>query len=264
MRNKWLLSLMLAVSLSMLAACNSDDSSSEDSNGEANQEEQADSGQSEGSEGGEGSEQAQMPEADLEDVPDVVAEVNGEEITKEEFSTNFESQLQRSAMQSQMSGQEVDQEQLKTQVADSLVGQELLIQEANSRDYEVTDKEKNKTLEEFAQQQQVESTDKLLATLEEQQGMGEDEVMSQIEQQVKVDKLIEKESGDLEPTEEEMKETYDQLKEQQGESGGENQMPSFEEAKPNIKEQVKMQKESQAVQKLVDNLREDADVTVNL
>ena len=46
-------------------------------------------------------EAASATEPDLSDVPDVVAEVNGEEITKDDFSGPYESQFQQQAMQSQ-------------------------------------------------------------------------------------------------------------------------------------------------------------------
>jgi parvulin-like peptidyl-prolyl isomerase len=47
--------------------------------------------------------------------------------------------------------------------------------------------------------------------------------------------------------------------------GGEDaEVPPFEEMKPNLEEQVKMQKEGEATQKLVEELRKNADVTVNI
>ncbi|MGO3289818.1 MAG: SurA, partial [Brachybacterium sp.] len=45
--------------------------------------------------GGQGGEQPQMPEADVSDVPDVVATVNGEDITKDEFTAIYEGQFQQ-------------------------------------------------------------------------------------------------------------------------------------------------------------------------
>ena len=62
------------------------------------------------------------PEADVSDVPDVVATVNGEEITREEFVPVYETQFQQLAMQQQATGEEVDQASLKQQTAEQLVG----------------------------------------------------------------------------------------------------------------------------------------------
>ncbi|WP_173917594.1 SurA N-terminal domain-containing protein [Halobacillus sp. Marseille-Q1614] len=254
MNKKWFLSLLLVAFVALLAACNSDSKSSEGNKEgeEAKQEESAQEG-----------EQQKMPEPDLEGIPDVVAEVNGEEINKKEFTETYEPQFQQMAMQSQMSGQEVDQDQIKKQVAESLVGQELLVQEAEKQGYEATEEKTNKTLEDLAKQNQMESKDEFLSALKEQ-GMEEKEVMSQIEMQVKVDQLVAKEAGDTTPSEEEMKKMYDQMKSQQEKAGGEGEIPSYEEAKPGLEQQLKSQKEAEAVQKLVKQLREEGDVKVHI
>ena len=72
--------------------------------------------------GGEGGAQ-RAPEADVSDVPDVVATVNGQEITKDEFISVYESQFQQMAMQQQTTGEEVDEAALKNQVAEPARGQ---------------------------------------------------------------------------------------------------------------------------------------------
>ncbi|WP_041601471.1 SurA N-terminal domain-containing protein [Halobacillus halophilus] len=271
LNKKWLLSLSLALFIALLTACGNDEGSGGDSNNEEAQQEESSENSESSQEGegssqeGENSEQPQMPEPDLEGVPEVVATVNGEEIPKEEFTRTYESQFQQAAMQSQMSGQEVNQEQLKKQTAEGLVGQELLVQEANDRGLEATEEEVNERITEVVESNQgVESKEQFFSTIEEQQGMSEEEVRSQLQTQVKVDKLLAEENGDLEPTEEEIKQAYDDAKAQQEESGSEQQLPSYEEAKPTLKQQLTQQKESQAYQALVEKLREDADVKVNL
>ncbi|SFJ75554.1 peptidyl-prolyl cis-trans isomerase SurA [Halobacillus dabanensis] len=256
MNKKWLLSLVFVAFVSLLAACNGDEGASEDQEGKAKQEET----EKEKSESGD---QKEAPKPDLKGVPDVVAKVNGTEIKKEEFEKTYQGQFQQAAMQSQMSGQELDQDQLKQQVAENLVGQELLMQEAEKREYKASEEEVNKMLEDLAKQQQAGSAEEFLTALEEQ-GMGEEEVRSQLQSQIKIDKLVAEEAGDVQPSEEEMKEAYDKMKEQQKQMDTEQEVPSFEEAKPTIEQQLTRQKEGQATQKLVDSLREEADVTVNL
>jgi len=246
--------IMMALGLVVvLAACNDDSEDNNENGSKESQDEQA-SGQQE------------MPEPDLEGIPDVVAEVNGEEITGDEFESTYQGQFQQVAMQSQMTGQELDQDQLKQQVAESMVGTELIIQEANSRDYSASEREVDDTLSELAEQAGMDSTDEVMSTLEEQ-GMNEDEIMSQLETQVKVDKLIAEESGDTEPTEEELQEAYDQYKAQQEQASGDGEeadIPSFDDMKSDLKTQLTRQKEIKAQQTLIDQLREDSDVTINL
>ncbi|HSI66225.1 MAG TPA: SurA N-terminal domain-containing protein [Planococcus sp. (in: firmicutes)] len=250
---KMLLSLLIGASVMVTAACSDTD---ENANEETATEEQA------VEENGETAEQPEMPEPDLEGVPDVVAEVNGEEINKEDFESAYTAQFQQMAMQAQVSGEEVDQAQLKEQVAESLVSQELLVQETENRDIEASEEEVNETLTSIAEQNGLASSEEFLAALEEQ-GLSEDEVMEQVASQVKVDKLVAEESGDAEASEEELQEFYDQMQAQQEEMGGE-ELPPFEEIKSELEAQLVQQKESEAVQALVAELREGADVTVHI
>jgi len=217
------------------------------------------------------------PEPDLEDVPDVVAEVNGEEIPKDEFVRIYEGQFQQMALQSQQTGEEVDQDQLKKDTADGLVDNEVLLQEADNRDLGASEEEIQQTLDELAQQNGMGSADEFLSAMQEQ-GMSEDEVMPQVEMQVQLEKLVADEAGEIEPTEDELRKLYDDAKAQQEQAqqqqggegdqapGGESEQefPPYEEVKPQLVEQATSQKEAEVAQGLVDQLRESADITINL
>ncbi|RKL66636.1 peptidylprolyl isomerase [Salipaludibacillus neizhouensis] len=280
MNKKHLLSLSLAGLVAVSVACSNDEETNQGGNeGNATQEETTNNEATESQEeepaennetaveDEEASEQMEMPEPDLEGVPDIVAEVNGEEIPKEEFEVTYEGQFQQAAMQSQMTGEEVDQDQLKQQIVESMIGTELLIQAAENGDFEASEEDIQETLNQIAAQNGMESGDEFIAAIEEQ-GTDEEEVMSQLEVQVKIDQLIASETGEINPTDEELQEFYDQMIAQQGEVEGENgeeaEVPSFEEVKPQVEEQVRSQKEAEAAQLLVEKLREDADVTINL
>lgn len=239
----------------VLAACGGE--TAKETNGEETPKEEAAT-----DEESESVEQPEMPEPDLEGIPDVVAEVNGEEITKEEFETAYTSQFQQMAMQAQMTGQEVDQAQLKEQLVESLVSQELLIQETEKREITASEEQVSATIQELAEQNGLKSSDEFLAALKEQ-GITEDEVMKQVQTQVKVDQLIAEETGEIKPTDEELQTFYDEALSQQAEAGGE-ELPAFEEVKPQLEEQVRLQKEGEAVKALVAQLREEADVIINL
>ncbi|MFD2830392.1 SurA N-terminal domain-containing protein [Corticicoccus populi] len=255
---KWLSTLSIMTLIFVLGACNNDSESEEDTqNAEAPQEEDA------AAENGE--EAMEMPEPDLEGIPEVVAEVNGEEITQEDFTQTYESQFQQTAMQQQMmgGGEEINQDELKQQVADMLVNQELLAQEAENRDFTAGEDEVNEMVDQMLEQNGMENRDELFAALDEQ-GLPEDEVMNLLETQIKVDQLIEDESGEIEPTDEELQEMYDQMQEQQGQTEGEEEPPSFEELKPQLEQQFVMQKQGEATQALIEQLKEDADTTIHL
>lgn len=254
MIKKWLLSLCLALSLVGVAACGSEDGEGEASGKQDSQQEQKQG------------EQAQGPQPDLEGVPEVVAEVNGEEISKAEFAETYKGQFQQLAMQSQASGQKLDQEQLKKQVVESMIGTELLVQEAESRGYKASDKNVNQTLNELAQQNGMKSGDQFMAALKKQ-GMKEKDIRSDLQTQVKVDQLIAEEAGNTEPTEAEMRKLYDQISAQQqgsGQGSGQGKLPPFEKVKPQLREQAKSQKEGEVAQALISDFRKKADVKINL
>ena len=251
MFNKKCLIISLALFISILAAC-SNKNESEENNNEA-EEAQADG------------ENFELPEPNLENIPDVVAKVNGEEISKEEFELTYTSMFQQIYMQSQMTGEEVDEDQLKEQTIEEMVSQELLIQEADNAGIEASDDKVEETLQELVDNNGMESKEQLLEALEEQ-GMDEQEVMNQLKTQVKVTQLIENETGDVEPTEEELQELYDEIvaqQEQMQEADGESvEVPNFEEMKPDLVGYVEEQKTAEAAQNLIEKLRDDADVEI--
>lgn len=205
---------------------------------------------------------AQKP--DLEGIPDVVAEVNGEEITKDEFVSVYEMQFTQSQTQAQQTGEAVDQDQLRMQTAEAMVDNELLLQEADKRKIELTQEELDAALEQLAVSSQMESTDALLAALKEQ-GLDEKEVFAELEMQQRVDRLLTEEVGDAQPTEQELVALYEQAAAQQAQSGGQGgELPPFEEVRPQLVEQAVSTKKSEAQQALAAQLREGADITMKL
>lgn len=250
MRLKKLLAAALVVPTVSLAACSSDESGESD----------AKSSESASAEGGaEGEAAAGKP--DLEGIPDVVAEVNGEEIAKDEFVPAYEQQYQQMAAQAQMSGEQPDEKELRKQVADTLVNTELLNQAADERGIEASDQQVDTKLTELAKSNQLGSAKEFLSALEKQ-GMGEDEVRSQVETQVRLDALLAKESGGVKVTEAELRKAYDAMKAQQGQTG--QKVPGFKKVRPQLEEQVESQKLNSTAQTLLEDLRKDAEITVNV
>ncbi len=249
MKKTWTFMIFSILIIAVLAACSDQDNAKGDSDKNSN----------------ENTNEA-LPEADLEGIPDVVIEVNGEEITKDEFSSMYEQQFQQQIMQAQMSGQDlnsIDQDQLKKQTAEIIVDQNLLIQEANNRITDVSEEDVDKTINQLLEQTGIESKDELLSVFEEQ-GMDEKEFISQVETQVKVDQLIVDISKDIEPTEEETKEAYEMIKAQQEQANSEEEFPEFDDIKSDLEEQLKEQKKAEETESFVETLRKDAKVTIHL
>ncbi|WP_462419953.1 SurA N-terminal domain-containing protein [Salinicoccus sp. Marseille-QA3877] len=250
---KWLTMISLAATMLTVAACGDESAEGGDGEGAENAGQSAEEGQA-----------AEAPEPDLEDVPDVVAEVNGEEITKDEFEQVYTGQFQQAAMM----GQEVNQDEMKTQIADGMVSERLLVQEADNREVSASEEDVDAMISEIVEANGMESEDEFFTAMEES-GMSEDEIRTELEKQVKVEALIAEETGDIEPSDEELEEIYDEQiaarEEAQSEGEGEEtEPPAFEDVKPQIEQQLISEKQAEAAQGLAEELREDADVTINL
>ncbi len=249
-RTKTVLGIGLAAAILALTACGGD---AKDSDSKGTSEEPT-------------AQETSAPGADLEGIPDVVAEVNGQEVTKDEFVAIYEAQLQQAAMEGQTTGQAPDEEALMKQTADGLVDTELLRQEADSRGISTTDAEVDDTLAGLAQQNKMASADEFLAALEEQ-GSSEEVVRGQIETQIVVERLVDDEAGSVEPTEAELRKIYDAAVRQQkqaGKQGAQQPVPPFAKVKTQLVERAKTDKQNNAAQALLVELRKDADITINL
>ncbi|WP_293698076.1 SurA N-terminal domain-containing protein [uncultured Agrococcus sp.] len=204
------------------------------------------------------------PEADLEGVPEVVAVVNGEEISREEFAEAYEAQLQQTMMMQQDPAQELDEEALKQEVAQMLVNNLLLSQAAADAGIEATDEDIDTTLEEVATQNGMGSVDELIAALSEQ-GMSEEDIREEAAMQYQLTTYIDSATDVPEPSEDELREQYDTLIAQQEEMGEEaGEVPPFEEVRDQLAEQAVSQEQDVAVQELLEELQEQGDVTINL
>jgi peptidyl-prolyl cis-trans isomerase SurA len=178
------------------------------------------------------------------------------------------------AMQAQMSGQQLDQDALKKQTLDSMVGSELLVQDAQAGGHEATDADVEALLKETVKAQQLGSVDELMAAYKEQ-GFAEEQVRSDAKKQVLMTAAIE-EIDIPKPTEAELKDLYDQAAAAQppaqGGGGGEAsggqgetaETPSFEELKPQLEQQVAAQKQNEAIMQRMEELRKDAEVEVRI
>lgn len=208
-------------------------------------------------------EQPTPPEPEVDDVPDVVAEVNGDEIDKDTFVATYSGQLQQTFMMQQ--GQEVDQGELKTQVADQLVSNLLLVQAAEDKGIEASDEDVDNALNALLEQNQMESIDELIAAFEEE-GVTEEIVRADAASQVKINAFIDQEVDVDEPSDEELEEQYDALLEQLGDAGegDESEVPEFDELRDMLAEEATQEQQNEQVQKILEELRDGADITIHL
>jgi len=258
MRTRTALGLVAATSMLVLSACGGSADSSADSEKDTSASESPSADAGAGAAGG----------PDLDAIPDVVAEVNGEEVTKDEFVPIYEAAFAQAASQAQMGGEAPDEEQLAKQTADDLVDTELLAQEAEARGLEVSDEDVEAELTDLAEQNGMTSADELLKAVE-QQGVTAEQARDQVETQVLVEQLVADENGPIEPTDKELRELYAQVKKQQAQAGGSGQggaqeIPPFAQVRDQLAEQATNQEIGKVATALVEDLRADADITINL
>ena len=219
--------------------------------------------------GGDGSSEADDAKADAPaasadsaGIPEVVAEVNGEEITRDEFDPIYQAQLEQATAQAQQGGAAPDEEALRKQTVDDLVDTELLAQEADARGIEVTDDDVDAELTSLAEQNGMKSGTELLDAIA-QQGMDEETARDQVETQVMVERLVADENGPFEATDKELRKLYSQA-EQQARASGSGEVPPFAQVRDQLAQQAETQQIGTVAGALVKSLRKDADITVNL
>lgn len=257
-RARTVLGLVTAAAMLTLSACGGGGGS--DSAGADKGTTSSDSSSPSPSESGDA---AQGAEPALEGIPDVVAEVNGEQVTKEEFTPIYEAAFQQAAMQAQAGGAAPDEEALQKQTVDDLVDTELLVQEADSRGITVSDEDIEAELTDLAEQNQLGSAEELLAAVEKQ-GVTEEQARSQVETQVMVEQLVADEDGAADPTEKELRALYTQAKQQAQSSQSGQEIPPFDEVRDQLEQQARSEQVGRVAEALLEDLREDAEIEINL
>ncbi len=197
-----------------------------------------------------------QPEVDKVEKDKVVATVNGKEIKGEDFNALYS----QSQMQYVQMGQEVPKDQLKQmkkQVAESMVGQELILQAAQEEGIKASDDKINEELENV--KKGFEDEKKFEEALKKSD-MTMDDLKKEIAKNIQYTKYIDQEIKVDEVSEKEMKEYYEKAKEQ----GSSEEMPAYEDVKPQIKEGLEGEQKNKKTQELIDKLKKDADVKINI
>ena len=176
--------------------------------------------------------ETQPPQQEL---PEVIATINGEGIQREEL-------LQ---VQSQM-------QQGLEEALNQLISYTLILQEANVREYDVSQEEIEQDLE--AQGLTLEEAREILAA----QGVSYEEFIQEQINEIKVMMLIQELSDDVEITEEQAQQFYDE----QGEAFGIEE--PYDEIKEQIKEFLKQEETNNKVSELIMQLMQEADIEIHI
>ena len=192
----------------------------------------------------------------------IVATVNGEEISE----ADFQDQLEQAKQMSSQQGLEVDEEKLKTQVLDQMIGNILIQQEAEKKGIKVEqseiDTEIQKAVEGLGGEENLnKQLEKFNLTREKLEELTREQLLTQKYIEVEVPE------EELQVSEEEAKRYFDQMMLQQGGENATN-VPAFselEEAQKNqLNTQLKQQKRTQKIREIIEKLREEADIQKNI
>src|SRR5699024_2191495 len=91
-----------------------------------------------------------------------------------------------------------------------MIDQELLIQEANHRDFVATDDEIETMINDLVEMNDLES-EQALFDLFAEQGMSEEQVKEELSVQIKLEQLVDDEAKDITVSQEEIQDMYDEL-----------------------------------------------------
>ncbi|TSB45148.1 SurA N-terminal domain-containing protein [Alkalicoccobacillus porphyridii] len=199
-------------------------------------------------------------ETNYDEIPDVVATVNGVDVTKDEFIAQYEQSMQNQMMmggEANPESTEVD-EMIKEDSIDMLVSTELLIQASNEEGIEVTDEEADAQLEQLMAMYQIGSEEDLEEILS-QQGVTVDEFRDELRESMKPQKYIEQRAQVEEPTDEEIEARYEEMT---AAVEDEEDTPSLEDTRDEIAEQLRNEQANNAAPEIIEELREEGEVEI--
>lgn len=224
-----------------LAACGGGEEDSANNPNEGN-------GAKDGNEAAE--QQAKMQEQiekGLVDDDQTVATVNGTEIKGKQYNAVYQTAaMQQMAMTPQNDDEDGDISGLaKEQALNSLVGQELILQDAEAKGYEPTQKKIDQHIE-----KQYGGKEKLKEIVDEQEDLTMDQAEEMIAESVLYDMYVDKEIGAI--SDDEIKSFYEEA------TANMEDAPKLEEVKEQIEQSVQQQK----VAKIIEQLKKDSDINI--
>ncbi|MFA9556361.1 SurA N-terminal domain-containing protein [Evansella sp. AB-rgal1] len=202
----------------------------------------------------------------IEDYPEVIAVVNGEELEREVYVTALEEEaLMLQAQGFDFQGEEAAEylTMLEQQLLEQFITEKTLNFEAEKAGLDATDEEVKQELETVMAQNQIPSEEDLVQILE-QQGASIDELRDDIAMFVKRQKFIEQQLDSTTITDEQIQEEYDNLVAQIEESGEDSEIPPLEEVQGEIRDYLEMEHQEGQYAEILERIREESDITINI
>ena len=186
---------------------------------------------------------------------DVVVVVNGDEILGNVYNS-VARQLETTLTAQGHTISDETNELVKEQAMSVLIGNKVIMQDAQEKGYEADETTVEERLEELKGQFETEEAmDKAL----KETGFTLDEMENQLREQLIYEQYIAEEIETGEVTDEEVKEAYDGFVE-----SSEEEAPAFEEMEPTIRTSLEEQKTQEAVFTRIEELKENAEIDIKL
>ncbi|MCM3576368.1 SurA N-terminal domain-containing protein [Mesobacillus subterraneus] len=189
-----------------------------------------------------------------ENKEDLVATVDGEGISKQQYERELEA-MKATYEQQGMPEDQMDskmKEELEKSVLDQMINAELLLQTAEKDGISIEEKEIDEELKNikgnFEDEKQFEEALK-------KNEMTEKDLKDQLKKQLAVNKYLDSKIGEVEATDEEIQAMYDQYK--QLAQAQEQEPEALEKIKPQLEQQVLSEKENEQISKLIEDLRKE-------
>jgi hypothetical protein len=202
----------------------------------------------------------------------LVAKVNGHKITGATYNRAL-TQVHQNAQQQQMqqgqqSGGGASKKQEKKQAVESVVGNELLLQDANKHGFKAPKSKVDKQVHQIKKQYK---TTKQFNSALKQNDLTTHQFHTQVADQVKLDSYVKHELGPFHVSSKKIKQSYKQYKQQQQAQQQQSQkgskkgsVPSLKKMKPQLKQQLQQQQQQQKVSSQVTKLKKKGHVKVLL
>jgi len=199
------------------------------------------------------------------DEVDAVAVVNGEEILREDFDQIMEQVKEMYEMQGMdLEEDEEMLEEIKHQLVDEMISELLLLQKAEEEnitaDQEIVEEQVEAIKAQFDSDEEMEQA---LAMYNIDPDNLEEEISNAMVIEELMDSMLNEE--EIEVTEEELRELYDQQVAMMGDPEDEDaDIPEFEEMKPQLEEMAVQDKMQQQTGSVIEELKEDSEIEILL
>ena len=190
----------------------------------------------------------------------MVATVDGQPIYRADYEDNIRALEENAAAQGVNTEDEAFKEAAKTQAIDNLVNNLLLVNAAHEAQIQIEDADIDEVRTQLVAS--VGGEEALAARMEEV-GLTEDQLRTNIEERILIERYIESVSDveSITVTDEEIQTFIDQNI--PADTAPED-LPPMEQLRPAVEAQIKSTKQAQMVQQVIDDLRADAEIDVQI